>query len=53
MKTAKTTRAAATSPDLMRRHADAFWLLLFGGWLIATASTLGALHFSEVLDMPP
>ncbi|QLG89970.1 disulfide bond formation protein B [Chitinibacter bivalviorum] len=29
------------------------WLLLFGAWLIATISTLGALFFSEVMSVPP
>jgi disulfide bond formation protein DsbB len=53
MNPAQTTRAAATSPDHARPQADATWLLLFGSWLIATASTLGALYFSDVMDMPP
>ena len=29
------------------------WLLLFAGWVVATASTLGALFFSEVMGIPP
>lgn len=27
--------------------------MVFGCWLIATASTLGALFFSEVMELPP
>ena len=29
------------------------WMLVFGAWLIATASTLGALFFGEVMKLPP
>jgi len=29
------------------------WALVFGCWLVATASTLGALFFSEVMGIPP
>ena len=29
------------------------WTLVFGAWLIATASTLGALFFGEVMKLPP
>jgi disulfide bond formation protein DsbB len=32
---------------------DAAWRLVFGCWLIASASTLGALFFSEVMQLPP
>lgn len=32
---------------------DAAWLLVFGAWLVATASTLGALFFSEIMQLPP
>jgi len=28
-------------------------MLIFGGWLIAATSTLGALFFSEVMELPP
>ena len=35
------------------RAADAAWALVFAVWVIATASTLGALFFSEVLELPP
>jgi disulfide bond formation protein DsbB len=33
--------------------ADAAWMLVFTCWLVATASTLGALFFSEVMQLPP
>ncbi len=29
------------------------WTLAFGAWLIASASTLGALFFGEVMQLPP
>jgi disulfide bond formation protein DsbB len=29
------------------------WTLVFGAWLIASASTLGALFFGEVMKLPP
>ncbi len=32
---------------------DSAWLLVFGCWLVATAATLGALFFSEVMQLPP
>lgn len=32
---------------------DSAWALVFVAWVIATASTLGALFFSEVLELPP
>jgi disulfide bond formation protein DsbB len=35
------------------QSTDAAWLLVFGAWLIATSSTLGALFFSEVMQLPP
>lgn len=31
----------------------AMWPLIFGAWLIATASMLGALFFGEVMKLPP
>jgi disulfide bond formation protein DsbB len=35
------------------RSNDSAWLLVCASWLIAAASTLGALFFSEVMDLPP
>ncbi|MFT5681634.1 MAG: disulfide bond formation protein DsbB [Myxococcota bacterium] len=29
------------------------WEFLFAAWLIATASTLGSMFFSEVMELPP
>ena len=29
------------------------WTLVFAAWLIASASTLGALFFGEVMELPP
>jgi disulfide bond formation protein DsbB len=29
------------------------WALVFAAWLVAAASTLGALFFSEVMELPP
>ncbi len=33
--------------------AAAAWMPIFGAWLIAAASTLGALFFGEVMQLPP
>ncbi|MFA4970704.1 MAG: disulfide bond formation protein B [Sulfuritalea sp.] len=41
-------RTAAPGPDESRT-----WTLIFGAWLIAAASTLGALFFGEVMQLPP
>lgn len=43
--------ASAAGPE--RVDANAAWLLVFGGWVIAAASVLGALFFSEVMELPP
>ena len=32
---------------------DPVWSAVFACWVIATASTLGALFFSEVMNLPP
>ena len=29
------------------------WVLVFAAWFVAAASTLGALFFSEVMELPP
>ena len=29
------------------------WMLVFGAWLVASVSTLGALFFGEVMQLPP
>mgnify|MGYP001209365413 CR=1 FL=1 len=33
--------------------SDSAWSLVFGCWAIAGASTLGALFFSEIMELPP
>ena len=32
---------------------DTAWMLVFACWAVATAATLGALFFSEVMELPP
>ena len=44
---------ASASPGAERADANTAWLLVFGGWVIASASVLGALFFSEVMELPP
>ena len=44
------TEPSGTSP---RAASDAAWMLVFACWLVATTSTLGALFFSEVMELPP
>jgi len=38
-------------PSPMRNEAVA-WTLIFAAWLVASASTLGALFFGEVMQLP-
>jgi disulfide bond formation protein DsbB len=33
--------------------SDGPWFLVFGCWLVAATSTLGALFFSEIMGIPP
>jgi disulfide bond formation protein DsbB len=44
-----TSRTSNSTAD----PTQAAWLLIFAGWLIASAATLGALFFSEVMELPP
>ena len=37
----------------LRAPADASWPLLFAAWMVATASTLGALFLSEIMGVAP
>lgn len=37
---------------LSRRNDTTVWLLIFGAWLVASVSTLGALFFGEVMQLP-
>jgi disulfide bond formation protein DsbB len=39
--------------NALERSPDSAWALLFGCWVIASASTLGALFFGEVMELPP
>ena len=36
----------------MRTETTA-WMMVFGAWLVASISTLGALFFGEVMQLPP
>jgi disulfide bond formation protein DsbB len=45
--------ASASLRDPARRREDSTWWLVFGAWLVATTATLGALFFSEVMQLPP
>ena len=35
------------------RSPDLAWTLVFAGWAVAAMATLGALFFSEVMQLPP
>ena len=37
----------------LRRSGPTTWMLIFGAWLVASIATLGALFFSEVMQLPP
>jgi disulfide bond formation protein DsbB len=37
----------------LERSSDMAWLLVFGCWVVASMSTLGALFFSEIMELPP
>ena len=38
--------------ELMRNDVTPGWTLVFAAWLVAAASTLGALFFGEVMHLP-
>jgi disulfide bond formation protein DsbB len=38
---------------MTERSPDTAWMLVFGAWVVATLSTLGALFFGEVMALPP
>lgn len=40
-------------PSELRRTDPTTWMLIFGAWLVASIATLGALFFSEVMQLPP
>ena len=39
--------------DTANRSPDIAWNFVFGAWMVASASALGALFFSEVMKLPP
>ncbi len=41
-----------TTEPSARMHNET-WTLIFGAWLVASISTLGALFFGEVMQLPP
>ncbi len=42
--------ASGSAPDTT---ADPGWALAFAAWIVASASTLGSLFFSEIMELPP
>ena len=42
----------STEPTKPTSNETAVWTPLFGAWLVATVSTLGALFFGEVMQLP-
>jgi disulfide bond formation protein DsbB len=44
---------ATVLTNRLERSPDAAWLLVFGCWVVASMSTLGALFFSEIMELPP
>ena len=43
----------ATTIPVRQHSSSAGWPLVFGAWLVASVSTLGALFLSEVVQVPP
>ena len=52
---ASATMSRQSPPEATPRvpSQEQAWVLIFAAWFIATASALGALFFSEVMDLPP
>ena len=48
-------KADAGAPDGASQEGEdtQAWMMVFGAWLIASAATLGALFFGEVMKLPP
>jgi disulfide bond formation protein DsbB len=42
-----------TQPSTRTRNESTAWMLIFVAWLITGASTLSALFFSEIMQLPP
>lgn len=38
--------------EIVSRHSQAAWPLLFVAWVVATTATLGSLFFSDVMGIP-
>ena len=47
------TAGAGKRAEATERLPDSAWILVFAAWLVAGASALGALFFSEVMELPP
>ena len=50
MKTSASAQPASSAPSV---DVDRAWSLVFAAWIVATSSTLSALFFSEVMNLPP
>ena len=42
-----------TQPSTRTRNESTAWMLVFASWLVASTSALGALFFSEIMQLPP
>ena len=42
-----------TEPSARMRNDTTAWTVIFGAWLVASVSTLGALFVGEVMQLPP
>lgn len=49
----KKSTGAGQAGSTLRGSDPGVWALVFGAWLVASASTLGALFFGEVMRLPP
>lgn len=45
--------SAAAAAAAVGRGGDLAWVLVFAAWVITAAATLGALFFSEIMELPP
>lgn len=42
-----------TKPSARMHYETTAWMLVFCAWLVASVSTLGALFFGEIMQLPP
>jgi disulfide bond formation protein DsbB len=42
-----------TQPSTRTLNESTAWMLVFAAWLVASVSALGALFFSEIMQLPP